>query len=256
MKYLKNFNEKFNNSGVEEIKTIKEILLELDDIGYYTSVNYTPLTMTGRHENDEIYVNIISRLQPKAITTSDNYNKNFNKETEEFISRIKDYMKFRGWDFLTDYHDISQEISHQIVFRKKNEILESNVSYHNSRINFKGVKQMKESKVNTLEDKLAILKELSLPLMDAGLDVNITTDPERFHEKGIYVKIMDNDKIFCKNYPEVDELDWLVSKPIMKEYYEELNHFGLQYDRDYILYGGGLSATLFFSNKQSKAIKL
>lgn len=117
MKYLKLY-EKFNNGGVEEIKTIKEILLELDDIGYHTSVGYTPLTVAGCNKYDEIFV-YISKLQPKATTTSYNYNKIFNEETEEFILRIKDYMKFRGWDFLIDYHDISREITHQIFFRKK-----------------------------------------------------------------------------------------------------------------------------------------
>lgn len=228
MKYLKLY-EKFNNSGVEEIKTIKEILLELNDIGYYTSVNYTPLTMTGRHENDEIYVDI---SYPKAGYS----NKKFTNDIEDYVSRIEDYMKFRRWNLINVIND-PRVITYQALFKKND--------------------NMNESKINTLEDKLAILKELSLPLMDAGLYVNITsTKPERFHGEGIYVEIMDNDKIFCRNYPEVDELDWLCNKPIMMEYYDELDHFGLKRERDYILYGGGLSATLFFTNKQTKAIKL
>ena len=40
--------------------------------------------MTGLHENDEIYVTIISRQ-----TKTRNNNKNFNKETEEFILTTK-----------------------------------------------------------------------------------------------------------------------------------------------------------------------
>jgi hypothetical protein len=311
--------------------------------------------MADRYEYDEIFVNI---KNAKVFLYE------FIEDTEEFILRIKDYMKFRGWDLIT-YQDKTRftgsDITRQLIFRKNDNIRESNVSYNNSRridtkvaqdikltceeillelkdegfvvvvntqferfelnhiqiiianknifnydylkeyidriqryleeyniefdglassigpvsklminpetfetdnsiyvsrFNFKGVKQMKESKVNTLEDKFAILKELSLPLMDAGLDVNISTNIRKFGKKGIYVEIMDNNKIFCKNYPEVDELDWLVNKPIMMEYYDELDHFGLKRDRDYILYGGGLSSTLYFTNLQSKAIKL
>lgn len=91
--------------------------------------------------------------------------------------------------------------------------------------------------------------------MDAGLYVNITTNPERFSRKGIYIEINDNDKVFCKNYP-IDDLDWLVNKPIMMEYYDDLDYFGLKRDTMYHLYGGGLGATLFFPEDQTKSIKL
>lgn len=55
-----------------------------------------------------------------------------------------------------------------------------------------------------------ILNELGIDLVDAGLYVEFPND-NKFSGK-FYMAISDNDKVFCKNYPE-DDLDWLFNKP-------------------------------------------
>lgn len=96
-----------------------------------------------------------------------------------------------------------------------------------------------------------ILNELSIDLVDAGLYVEFPND-NKFNGN-FYMAISDDDGVFCKNYPE-DDLDWLHNKPIMMEFYKELEDFGLKRDKDYKLYGGGLGVNLVFEDK--KVVKL
>lgn len=95
-----------------------------------------------------------------------------------------------------------------------------------------------------------ILKELCLDLLDAGLYVNIDLNGE------YHIDIWDKDKIFCKNYPEKDELDWLYNKDIMMKFYQDLEDFGLEREKDYILYGGGLGARIVFNKSGLKKLHL
>jgi len=112
----------------------------------------------------------------------------------------------------------------------------------------------------SLEEEISILKELSLDLTDNDLSVTISDRlnvvDQRFHYKdSIYLKVDDINKVFCKNYPK-DDMDWLVDKPIMMEFYKKLEDFGLKRDIDYKVYGGGTTATLIFSKEGRKSIKL
>jgi hypothetical protein len=101
-----------------------------------------------------------------------------------------------------------------------------------------------------------ILNELTLNLKDAGLEVKISDEDTRFHGKGtLFVLITDVNRVFCKKYPE-DDLDWLVSKDIMKEFFTDITDFGLIRDKDYKVYGGGLSVTLVFDLEGLKSVKL
>lgn len=100
------------------------------------------------------------------------------------------------------------------------------------------------------------LSELTWNLKDAGLEVKISDEDTRFHGKGtLFVLITDVNRVFCKKYPE-DDLDWLVSKDIMKEFFNELTDFGVKRDKDYKVYGGGLSVTLVFDLEGLKSVKL
>lgn len=97
-----------------------------------------------------------------------------------------------------------------------------------------------------------ILKELSLCLSDAGLYVKIGPDPK--FESNPTLAISDDDRIYCKKYPE-DDMDWLYGKPIIDEFFQELNDFGLIRDKDYKVYGGGLGVNIVF-NKGLNKVKL
>ena len=103
-----------------------------------------------------------------------------------------------------------------------------------------------------------ILKELSLPLSDAGLKISfldngkIPVSIAGKHLKNIsnefYMSIDDVENIFCKNYPQ-DDMDWLYNKPIMIDFYKELEDFGFRRDIDYVIYGGGAEVNIVFKNK-------
>lgn len=117
----------------------------------------------------------------------------------------------------------------------------------------KYLKLFNESK---FQEEMNFLEDLSLDLKDAGLEVKISESDPRFHEKDtIYLVVIDKDQIYCKSYPK-DDMDWLVNKPIMLEFYKTLTSFGIKQDRDYKLYGGGLGATLLFTGEKRKSIRL
>ncbi len=110
----------------------------------------------------------------------------------------------------------------------------------------------------TTADRLGLLQDLSVDLSDEGLYVKVSTDDPRFKRKTgeqyIYLRIDDNDKVFCKNYPK-DDMDWLSTKPIINDFIKNLEGFGMFRDKDYKLYGGGTSVTLIFSGKGVNSIK-
>jgi len=105
-----------------------------------------------------------------------------------------------------------------------------------------------------------IMKELTLELLDAGLQVNIYSGQYKYSnhpkfEGELHVEITDNDKVFCKNYPE-DDMDWLYGKPIIMNFFDELTDFGLIRDKDYKVYGGGLGVNLVFQKEGLDKVKL
>lgn len=91
-----------------------------------------------------------------------------------------------------------------------------------------------------------ILRDISLDLSDEGLYIDFPND-NKFGGR-FYLSIEDKDKIFCKNYPE-DDMDWLLSKPIINELIDRLQGFGFKRDEDYKLYGGGLGVNFVFDDK-------
>ena len=126
----------------------------------------------------------------------------------------------------------------------------------------KYLKKFNESSEFTPEE---IMKELTLGLLDAGLQVNVysgkyikhrrvSANHPRF-EGEFHVEIKDNDKVFCKNYPK-DDMDWLYSKPIIMNFFNELTDFGLIRDKDYKVYGGGLNVNLVFQKEGFDKIKI
>lgn len=90
-----------------------------------------------------------------------------------------------------------------------------------------------------------ILMEISLPLQDKGLKVRVKND-SKFDWK-FYLEIDDTDKIFCKNYPE-DDMDWLWGKPVINEFIQDLEDFGLQRDVYFKIYAGGTGVNVVFDD--------
>jgi hypothetical protein len=44
-------------------------------------------------------------------------------------------------------------------------------------------------------------------------------------------------------------MDWLYGKPIINDFFKELESFGFVRDRDYKVYGGGLGVNIVFDDK-------
>lgn len=111
------------------------------------------------------------------------------------------------------------------------------------------------------KEQIDILTEISLPLIDIGLDVHISDKPSEktanyFKSKGIFfVQITDTMKVVCKKYPE-DDMDWLYGKEIINEFLEDLDLLGVERDVDYRAYAGGLSVNFIFSKEGIKKVKL
>lgn len=128
-----------------------------------------------------------------------------------------------------------------------------------------------EYESKSMINKMGLLQDLSVDLSDEGLYIEITTDDVRFQRRRgieyIYLRIEDKDRVFCKSYPkdghpstsatEMDEMDWLNTKPIITDFIKKMEDFGMKRDVDYKLYGGGVSVTFVFEGKtQLDSIKL
>jgi len=76
------------------IKEIKEILLDLSDVGIEYSVNYSPITLVGREEGGP---KIVIQAWPDAIKSSEYY-----ELIEDTFQRIKGYVTSLG--YATGFH--------------------------------------------------------------------------------------------------------------------------------------------------------
>lgn len=149
------------------------------------------------------------------------------------------------------------------IFKFTNEIYQRDLKrgkLDRLRSNINPAADLLESKsTKSMADKLGLLQDLSVDLSDEGLYVKVTTDDPRFKRKTgeqyVYLRIDDNDKVFCKNYPK-DDMDWLSTKPIIEDFIKNLEGFGMHRDKDYKVYAGGTSVTLIFSGKGVDSIKL
>jgi hypothetical protein len=125
--YLKTY-EAFENllsiSTIENIQTLKEILYDLDDLGYTTNVSPSGVrlhTNGGSKDEPDIFVNIKKNLHNEH---NSEYNTNFyipqseKSELENTIERVNEYMRLNGWkhDF-TGYKPLGF-IYYEIRFKK------------------------------------------------------------------------------------------------------------------------------------------
>jgi hypothetical protein len=103
MKYLKYF-EKIKSASNEEIcKTLEDILLELEDIGYDTKV-YNPYSPSNKF-SDSREIRIVIKLQGEDVGFAKRVSYIHKDEElfDETILRIMDYMKSEG--YILNYED-------------------------------------------------------------------------------------------------------------------------------------------------------
>jgi len=85
-------NVRYGDDVLEEcdsvIADIKDMLLELSDIGLFTTVGYTPMTLTCNEKTPKIIVEVQGELE-LCLSNEDDINSTFE--------RVKDYVKSLGF---------------------------------------------------------------------------------------------------------------------------------------------------------------
>jgi hypothetical protein len=112
MRYLKTYkifessheelmNVRYGDDVIEECDTIisdiKDMLLELSDMGLMTTVGYTPMTLTYVENTPKIWVEISSYVGtwgPGKFLKGDT---DYTSEVMETAERIKGYVKSKGY---------------------------------------------------------------------------------------------------------------------------------------------------------------
>lgn len=108
MKYLKYFESKFpgqSDDSVEDIKTLEEIFIDLNDAGYATQVLPSPIDLASGRKYPDIVIQIKDyefKNHAYRRKSKKDRDKHLEKET---VLRAIDYMESRG------YHKISDHIS-------------------------------------------------------------------------------------------------------------------------------------------------
>ena len=102
MRYLKEYSlfEGVSQDGI--LDDIKDILLELEDAGYFIMANWTPLTLTGYSKKREIFIQINKVNKPQFV----------KDETElEILSssldRLKTYLMSSNYEIKNFFFDNS-----------------------------------------------------------------------------------------------------------------------------------------------------
>ena len=127
MKYIKLF-ESFNDIEYD-IEYVKDILLELDDMGFYTTVSLTPLTQIGKTNKPYFFIDI--KKPDNWLQFYDNDYPLLNKQ-KEFIDSIilhsLEYLEERKYYAVkglvgkadmykpTEFKFLNNPTSYQIVF--------------------------------------------------------------------------------------------------------------------------------------------
>ena len=94
-------NVRYGSDVVQEcdsiIADIKDMLLELSDIGLMTVVGYTPMTLTYRDATPKIMVEISSYVGTWGGGKFLKGNVDYTSEVIETAERIKEYVKSKGY---------------------------------------------------------------------------------------------------------------------------------------------------------------
>jgi hypothetical protein len=79
------------------IEDIKDMLLELTDVGIHTSVGYTPMTLTYAEKTPKIVVEISTYVGTWGGGRFLKGDTDYTSEVKETIERIKEYVKSNGY---------------------------------------------------------------------------------------------------------------------------------------------------------------
>ena len=133
MRYLKTYkifessheeimNVRYGVDVVEEcdsiIADIKDMLLELTDIGLMTVVGYTPMTLTYRDKTPKIMVEISSYVGTWGTGKFLKGNTDYTSEVMETAERIKEYVKSKGYSYGDGKWESSGRMIYQILIQK------------------------------------------------------------------------------------------------------------------------------------------
>ena len=115
-------NVRYGADVVEEcdsmIADIKDMLLELTDIGLMTVVGYTPLTLTYRDKTPKIWVEISSYVGTWGTGKFLKGGTDYTSEVMETAERIKDYVKSKGYPFGDGKWESNGKMVYQILIQK------------------------------------------------------------------------------------------------------------------------------------------
>ena len=100
------------------IADIKDMLLELNDIGLMTVVGYTPMTLTYRDKTPKIMVEISSYVGTWGTGKFLKGNTDYTSEVIETTERIKEYVKSKGYPFGDGKWESSGMMIYQMLIQK------------------------------------------------------------------------------------------------------------------------------------------
>ena len=100
------------------IADIKDMLLELNDIGLMTVVGYTPMTLTYRDKTPKIMVEISSYVGTWGTGRFLKGDTDYTSEVIETTERIKEYVKSKGYPFGDGKWESSGRQIYQMLIQK------------------------------------------------------------------------------------------------------------------------------------------
>jgi len=128
MKYLKTYKifeslqDEMTNTyyGIDVIKEcdsiivdIKDMLLELNDIGLFVMVGYTPMTLVYREKSPKIMIEVHGELE-KCESNEDDINSSFER-IKEYVTSFGFFTGFGHWANVTYHEAKTFKVYHMIV---------------------------------------------------------------------------------------------------------------------------------------------
>ena len=133
MRYLKTYkifessheeimNVRYGVDVMEEcdsmIADIKDMLLELKDIGLFVIVGYTPITLSYREKTPKIMVEISSYVGTWGTGKFIKGDTDLTSDVKESTERIKDYVSSKGYSFGDGKWESSGRMIYQMLIQK------------------------------------------------------------------------------------------------------------------------------------------
>ena len=100
------------------IADIKDMLLELKDIGLLITVGYTPMTLTYREKTPKIMVEISSYVGTWGAGRFLKGQTDLTSDVKESAERIKDYVSSKGYSFGDGKWESSGRMIYQMLIQK------------------------------------------------------------------------------------------------------------------------------------------